>query len=49
MGKRRHALAGTALADDGQRLARLDVQRNAIHRPHQAAIGAKRDGEVPHI
>ena len=45
-GKCRHALAGTALANDGEGLTSLHLQRHAIHRPHQTPVGAERDRQA---
>ena len=40
-GERRHALAATRLADDGQRLAALERERNAVDGLDQAGAGVE--------
>ena len=43
---RRDALAGAALAEDGQHLAAVHVPVDAVHRVHLAARGMEFDGEA---
>ncbi len=44
--QRGHGLARARFADDGQRLAALDVEREAAHRVDDALRGREADGEV---
>ena len=46
--QRRHALAGARFADDGDRLARRDVERDALDDGGPHAVDAERGREVAH-
>ncbi len=48
-GQRGHALPRAGLADDGQRLAGGDVERDLVHRRDHAAVGAKTRGQLLHL
>ena len=45
-GSRRDGLAGTGLADDGQRLALLKVEADVSHRLDRTVVGAEGDDQV---
>ena len=48
-GKGGHALAGTAFANDGERLAGFHMQGDSVHGTHETSVGAKGHGEVLHV
>ena len=45
--QRRHALAGARLADDRERLPRLQVERHVVDRRDRAALGSKARRQAP--